>query len=134
MKEAKKRGSARAIDARTTMIGMSADPAGRDPNRKRNRIGWPVAHATAHPAAIADTGADATTGKDARARIRAAGRPGKAAGTMGPAHDERAAPAALPALIHRPARLIQPHSLFCILLPGELPPDFPDRPVGESQV
>jgi hypothetical protein len=44
-------------------------------------------------------------------------------------HDERTAPAASPA-----ALLIQPYSLFCIVLVGELPTDFPDRAVGESRV
>ncbi|PRH40365.1 hypothetical protein C6T65_21470 [Burkholderia vietnamiensis] len=36
--------------------------------------------------------------------------------------------------IQRPARLIQPYSLFCVALVGELPTDFPDRSVGESRV
>ncbi|PRF19551.1 hypothetical protein C6Q03_24925 [Burkholderia multivorans] len=34
--------------------------------------------------------------------------------------------------LHRPALLIQPHSIFCILLVGGLPTDFADRSVGES--
>ncbi|WP_083265817.1 hypothetical protein [Burkholderia lata] len=95
-------------------------------------IGKPVAHANADADANIDTDAHATTGDDARTRLQAAERLGKAAVTAAQPHDERTAPAALPARIHRPALLIQPYSLFCILLVGELPTDFPDRSVGES--
>ncbi|OXI36244.1 hypothetical protein CFB89_00360 [Burkholderia sp. AU16741] len=61
-------------------------------------------------------------------------RLGNAATTHRAPHDERTAPAAPPAPIHRAALLIQPYSLFCIVLVGELPTDFPDRTVGESRV
>ncbi|EJO53705.1 hypothetical protein BURMUCF1_3404 [Burkholderia multivorans ATCC BAA-247] len=44
----------------------------------------------------------------------------------------RASRAARLAPLHRPALLIQPHSIFCILLVGGLPTDFADRSVGES--
>ncbi|WP_174947707.1 hypothetical protein [Burkholderia contaminans] len=93
-------------------------------------IGKPVAHANAD--ANIDTDAHATTGDDARTRLQAAERLGKAAARAAQPHDERTAPAALPAPIHRPVLPIQPYSLFCILLLGELPTDFPDRSVGES--
>ncbi|ABB06872.1 hypothetical protein [Burkholderia lata] len=97
-------------------------------------IGKPAAHANANADADADidTDAHATTGDGAGTRLQAAERLGKAAATAAQPHDERTAPAALPAPIHRPALLIQPYSLFCILLVGELPTDFPDRAVGES--
>ncbi|MBN3794434.1 MULTISPECIES: hypothetical protein [Burkholderia] len=93
-------------------------------------IGKPAAHASAD--ANIDTDAHATTGDGAGTRLQAAERLGKAAATAAQPHDERTAPAALPAPILRPALLIQPYSLFCILLVGELPTDFPDRAVGES--
>ncbi|WP_076605845.1 hypothetical protein [Burkholderia metallica] len=93
-------------------------------------IGKPAAHANAD--ADIDTDAHATTGDGAGTRLQAAERLGKAFATSGQPHDERTAPAALPAPIHRPALLIQPYSLFCILLVGELPTDFPDRTVGKS--
>ncbi|PEH67018.1 hypothetical protein CRM91_33065 [Burkholderia ambifaria] len=68
----------------------------------------------------------------AGARIPAAERLAKARAYPCATHPVRAAPAARRAPIHRPALLIQPYSLFCILLVGELPTDFPDRAVGES--
>ncbi|WP_175956529.1 hypothetical protein [Burkholderia sp. BCC0405] len=93
-------------------------------------IGKPAAHANAD--ADIDADAHATTGDGAGTRLQAAERLGKASVRQAQPHDERAAPAALPAPIHRPAPLIQPYSLFRILLVGELPTDFPDRTVGES--
>ncbi|WP_193099506.1 hypothetical protein [Burkholderia sp. Z1] len=132
MKDAKKCGIARAIDACATMVGRCVDPAWFGLIRERQTIEKPAAHADAN--AAADTDANATTRNRDGTPIQAAGRPGKAAMAPLAPHDERAAPAALPAPIQRPALLIQPYSLFCILLVGELPTDIPDRTVGESQV
>ncbi|WP_152036565.1 hypothetical protein [Burkholderia pyrrocinia] len=128
MKKAKKCGIVRAIDACATIVGRRVDPAWHGRVRERRNSGKPAVHANA------DTDANATTRDGTGTPIRAAERLGKAAMTHGAPHDERAAPAALPAPIHRPALLIQPYSLFCILLVGELPTDFPDRAVGESRV
>jgi len=132
MKKAKKCGSERAIDARATIAGRCAGQARPAHARRRRKIGKAAVHA--------ETGASATTGEGtmpanrAGARVPAAGRLGKAGKYRCALNDERAAPAALSTPIHRPALLIQPYSLFCIVLVGELPTDFPDRAVGESQV
>ncbi|WP_175016071.1 hypothetical protein [Burkholderia lata] len=130
MKKAEKCGIVRAIDACATIMERHVDPARCGQARERRRIGKLAAHANAD--VNTDTDAHATTGDGVGTRLEAAERLGKAAATTGPPHDERTAPAALPAPIHRPALLIQPYSLFCILLVGELPTDFPDRAVGES--
>ncbi|WP_082146060.1 MULTISPECIES: hypothetical protein [Burkholderia cepacia complex] len=132
MKKAKKCRIVRAIDACATIAGRHAGLARPGHARWRRKIGKAAVHA--------ETGASATTGEGAMpatraaTRVPAAGRLGKAGKYRCAPNDERAAPAALPAPIHRPALLIQPYSLFCILLVGELPTDFPDRAVGESQV
>ncbi|RKU01744.1 hypothetical protein C7H84_18645 [Burkholderia sp. Nafp2/4-1b] len=88
--------------------------------------------------ANANSDADATTAETAvpanppGASIPAAERLATAGAYRCVRAPERAASVAPRAPIHRPALLIQPHSVFCILLVGELPPDFPDRSVGES--
>ena len=137
MKEAEKHGVARAaIDADATTTGKSPGRAWFGLTRKRCKIGKPAVHANANADDASD--ANATTGETAlpanraRACIPAAGRLVKAGAYPCAPDPERAAPAASRAPIHRPALLIQPYSLFCILLVGELPTDFPDRTVGES--
>ncbi|WP_128846552.1 hypothetical protein [Burkholderia catarinensis] len=128
MKQAEKCEIVREIDACATIMGRHVDPARCSQARERRNVGNPAAHANA------DTDANATTRDGTGTPIQAAERLEKAAMTHGAPHDERTAPAAVPAPIHRPALLIQPYSLFCILLVGELPTDFPDRTVGESRV
>ncbi|HIC7210855.1 hypothetical protein [Burkholderia stabilis] len=132
MKKAKKRGIVRTIDACATITGRRTGMARLCQACGREKIGKAAAHA--------DTDANATTGEGAmpatrvETRVPAAGRPAKGGKYPCAPNDERAAPAAPPAPIHRPVLLIQPYSLFCILLVGELPTDFPDRAVGESRV
>jgi len=144
MKEAEKCGVAwAAIDADTTIAGKATGRAWFSPSRGR-RIGDPAVHANgkAKPHSNPDgtSDADATTAEAtllahrAGTRTRAAGRLATAGAYRCVPDPERAAPAALRAPIHRPALLIQPYSLFCIVLVGELPTDFPDRTVGESRV
>ena len=103
---------------------------------ERYNIGKPAAHANANANANTDaeTDASATTRTGAGTRIQAAERLGNAAMPRRAPRDARTAPAASAAPIHRAALLIQPYSLFCIVLVGELPTDFPDRTVGESRV
>ncbi|WP_440624839.1 hypothetical protein [Burkholderia sp. 22313] len=143
MKEAEKCGIARAaIDAEATIAGKSTGRAGFSPSRGRRKIGKPVVHANgkAKPNSNPDgaSDADATTAEAAvpayraGARMRAAGRLATTGAYRCVSDPERAAPAALRAPIRRSALLIQPYSLFCIVLVGELPTDFPDRAVGES--
>ncbi|RQZ18447.1 hypothetical protein DIE14_31255 [Burkholderia sp. Bp9017] len=130
----KKAGKGDVADA--TIGGRCADLARLDHARRRRKTGKAAAHAQA----IEESDADTTTGgtvvqaNRAEARIPAAGRFATAGTCPGTPELERAAHATPAAPTIRPALLIQPCSLFCILLVGELPTDFPDRAVGESRV
>ncbi|AZQ49599.1 hypothetical protein D5R55_00450 [Burkholderia cenocepacia] len=115
----------RKLVARASMVGTRGE---------RCNIGKPAAHASVKAKADADTDASATTRTGTATRIQAAERLRNTAITGRASDDERTAPAASATPIHRAALLIQPYSLFCIVLVGELPTDFPDRTVGESQV
>ncbi|WP_194795419.1 hypothetical protein [Burkholderia pseudomultivorans] len=128
------------IVADATIVGVHANAARHGARRDGGKA---LAHAAREPVkparSMRSVRADAqtTTGSGDLAqatRVQAAGRPADAATPLPVRDDARAAPAALSAPIHRPALVIQPHSLFCILLVGELPTDFPDRPVGERRV
>ncbi|ABI85640.1 hypothetical protein Bamb_0079 [Burkholderia ambifaria AMMD] len=129
MKQARKGGLAgKAIDAHATIVGRSTGQSGFGHARGRRKIGSAAVHVDAN----ATTGERTVPANRAGARIPAAERLAKARAYPCATHPVRAAPAARRAPIHRPALLIQPYSLFCILLVGELPTDFPDRAVGES--
>ncbi|RQR31637.1 hypothetical protein DIE22_21780 [Burkholderia sp. Bp9142] len=135
MKQAEQCGlTGTAIDADATIAGRSTGRAGSGHAHGRRKIGRPAVHANASDAsdANATTGETVVPANRARTRIPAAGRLVKAGAYPCATNPERAAPTAPRAPIHRPALLIQPYSLFCILLVGELPTDFPDRTVGES--
>ncbi|CAM2162312.1 conserved hypothetical protein [Burkholderia latens] len=97
------------------------------------------AHATANDGAHGAVDAHAMTGAAAdtvaaraETRMPPAGRPATARACRCLPDTERQAPTPARAPIHRAALVIQPYSLFCIVLVGELPTDFPDRAVGES--
>ncbi|AYZ66846.1 hypothetical protein EGY31_27280 [Burkholderia multivorans] len=62
---------------------------------------------------------------DAHARCASAGSIGVAASRCSRARTLLASPAAPPTSLHRAAFLIKPHSVFWILLVGELPTVFP---------
>ncbi|VWB91885.1 hypothetical protein BPS26883_04428 [Burkholderia pseudomultivorans] len=80
-----------------------------------------------------DAGATTRNGGVTQAtRRQAAGRPANAATPLPVRDAARAAPAALSAPIHRPALVIQPHSLFCILLVGGTA-DRVSRPPGRRK-
>ncbi|AXK64047.1 hypothetical protein CN645_23405 [Burkholderia sp. IDO3] len=130
----KKAGKDDVADA--TIRERCADLARLDHARRRHKTGKAAAHARAIAHSDADTtsGATVVRANRARTRIPAAGRFATAGIYPGTPEHEQAAPAAPAAPTIRPALLIQPCSLFCILLVGELPTDFPDRSVGESRV
>jgi hypothetical protein len=136
----------RAIGADATIVKRSAGRGWLGHVHEWRNIEKPAAHANAEAGAKAD--ANANGALDANATTRAASAPASRAGARIPAAGRlaaarpyrcvpdpvRAAPTASRAPIHRPALAIQPYSLFCIVLVGELLTDFPDRSVGESRV
>ncbi|KAB0641949.1 hypothetical protein F7R21_14275 [Burkholderia latens] len=142
MKQAGKGGVARrAIDANATIAQRVAGRGRPDRVHEWRTIEKPEvhAHATANGSSNGAVDAYATTGAAASAAASRAGARISPAGQRATARayrcvrdPVRAAPGAARAPFHCPALLIQPYSLFCIVLVGELPTDFPDRAVGES--
>jgi len=128
MNQPEKCGVARdAIDADATIIGRSAGRAGFGSASGRCGIEKSAVHANANDTsdANATTAETVVPANRTGTRMPAAGRLVNAGVYPCTADPERAAPAAPCTPIHRPALLIQPHSLFCILLVGELPTVFP---------
>ncbi|WP_170296620.1 hypothetical protein [Burkholderia territorii] len=128
MNETEKCGVARhAIDADATIAGRSAGPAGLGSASGQCGIEKSAVHANANerPDADATTAGAVVPANRTGTRMPAAGRLVSADAYACIPDSARAAPAASRTAIHRPALLIQPHSLFCILLVGELPTVFP---------